>query len=207
MGEDSGLKAYSAVNGAHAHLVDLGDSPVGHRSGVMQSPDLDDLLVAQCFGSASHMPPRFGRLQSRFGAFDDSLAFVLGEGAGKIEEHPSLRGGAVQLLGEASESYVVLGELVDEAYEVFEVAAQSVQTPDDHGVAWAQGFEHPVEFGTACLRTAGVIYVYPLATGLLQRVGLEVGLLVDGADPGVSDVHGFNDVITVDGPTFVTRWF
>lgn len=173
----------------------------------MQPPDLDDLLVAQCFGSASHMPSCFGCPEPGFGAFDDSLAFVLCERSGEIQKHAALRCGAVQLLGEASESHSLFGEFVDESYEVFETAAQPVEPPHDHGVAGAQGFEHPVEFGTACLRTAGVIYVDPFASGLLQRVGLEVGLLVDGADPGVSDVHGFNDVITVDGPTFVTRWF
>lgn len=207
MGEDSDLSVYRSVDGAHTHLVDLRDPLVGHRSGCVQSLDLHDLIIRQCFGSAANVPSGFGRLQSCFGSLDDSLSLVLGERAGKIQEHTSLCGGAVQLLGQASESHSLFGELVDESYEMFEAAAQSVQSPDNDGVAWAQGFEHPVEFGTACLSATGMIHVDPFASGLLQRVGLEVGLLVDGADPRVSDVHGFNDVITVDDPTFLTRWF
>ena len=59
----------------------------------------------------------------------------------------------------------------------------------------------------AGFRSAGMIHVDPFASGLLQRVGLEVGLLVDGADSSVSDVHGSHDVITVDDHTFVTHMF
>lgn len=83
--------------------------------------------------------PRFGCLEPGFGAFDDSLAFVLCERAGKIQKHSALCGGAVQLFGQAPGSYAVLGELVDEPYEVFETAAQSVQAPDDHGIAGGEG--------------------------------------------------------------------
>lgn len=121
MGEDSGLSVYRSVYGAHAHLVDLADSAVGHRPGGVQFPDLDDLFVAQCFGSATNVPSGFGSPESCLGSLDDAFSFVLGECAGKIEEHAALCGGAVQLFSQASEAYVVLRELVDELYEVFEV--------------------------------------------------------------------------------------
>ena len=87
----------------------------------MQFPDLDDLFVTQCLGSATNVPSGFGSPESCLGAFDDAFSFVLGERAGEIQKHAALRCSAVQPFGQASEAYVALRELVNELYEVFEV--------------------------------------------------------------------------------------
>jgi hypothetical protein len=63
-----------------------------------------------------------------------------------------------------------------------ERAAEAVQLPDDQSVAQPELVEELLEGGPVGAGAAGGLGEHPIAAGGLQRVDLEVGLLVDGGD-------------------------
>jgi len=75
--------------------------------------------------------------------------------------------------------------------------AEAVEPPHDEGVAGAKVVEHPVELGPVVERPAGLVGPHPDAASRLQAVGLKVRLLLDGADPGVTEL--------VSHPTSVSK--
>jgi hypothetical protein len=66
-------------------------------------------------------------------------------------------------------------------------AAEAVQLPDDQGVAGAQLVQQLLEGGPVGAGAAGRLHKDAVAAGALQRVDLEVGLLVGGGDASVAE--------------------
>jgi hypothetical protein len=87
--------------------------------------------------------------------------------------------------------HALLGQAGDGVDQVAEAAAEAVQPPDHEGVAGAELFQGPVQRGALGEGAGHGVEVDPagLDAGGLEGVALEVGVLVEGRDPPVANVH------------------
>jgi len=90
--------------------------------------------------------------EPRHRALPRNLALKLGEGPEEVKRQPSLCGGGVDAFGETDELDAALIERFDLGDQVFQRAAEAVQTPDDEGIALAEVLQALIELRTArCL--------------------------------------------------------
>jgi hypothetical protein len=128
-----------------------------------------------------------GRGQPGARALADQVAFELGQGGEHVEDELAARGGGVDRLLEAAEPDPTVGQSGDGIDQVPEGAAEAVQFPDDQGVAGPQLVEELLEGGAVGAGAAGRLGEHSVAPGTLERVDLELGLLVGGGDAGVAE--------------------
>jgi hypothetical protein len=121
------------------------------------------------------------------GPFADQVAFELGQGREHMEDQLAARGGGVDRLMEAVEPDAALGQSGDGVDQVAQGAAQAVEFPDDRGIAGAQLVQDLVEGGAVGAGAAGRLGEHPIAAGGLQRVDLELWLLIGGGDAGIAE--------------------
>ena len=75
--------------------------------------------------------------------------------------------------------------------EVLERSAQSVEPPDDEGVAGTKQFLDLVEPRAGRDGATDLIDNHLVAAGALERVALQVGILLEGRHPSIADFHGW----------------
>ena len=126
------------------------------------------------------------------GAFGHQGVFELGDGAEDLEEHPPDRGGGVDALVEHDQVDVVVVQLLGEVDELFQRPAEAVALGDHELVGGAQPAQRFVELGPAGELARRLVGEDALAAGGAECVGLGVGVLVAGGDPGVTDPHGLD---------------
>jgi hypothetical protein len=93
----------------------------------------------------------------------------------------------VDRLLEAAEPDAAVGQAGDGVDQVVQGAAEAVQFPDDQGVAGAELVQELLEGGASGAGAAGRLDKHSIATGGVQRVNLELGLLVGGGDAGIAE--------------------
>ena len=71
-------------------------------------------------------------------AFADEVAFELGQGGKDMEDQLAARGGGIDRLLQAAEPNAALGQSGDGVDQMPQGPAQSVELPDDQGVAGPQ---------------------------------------------------------------------
>jgi hypothetical protein len=83
-----------------------------------------------------------------------------------------------------------VGQGADGVDQVAQRPAQPVQLPHHQGVARAQLVEDLVQRRSGGQGAAGGVEEDPVAAGRLQRVDLQVGVLVAGRDAGLAEEVG-----------------
>jgi hypothetical protein len=104
-----------------------------------------------------------------------------------VEDELAARGGGVDGLLQAVEPDATVGQAGDGVDQVAQGPAEMVKLPDDQGVAGAELVQDLLEDGAVGGRAAGGLDKDPVAAGALQRVDLQVWLLVGGGDAGVAE--------------------
>lgn len=97
-----------------------------------------DLRRRKCRRTAPLSPSRSRSLESRVRPLADQFAFELHDRAEDIEDQSTPRGCRIHRLLQGAEADVVLGQAVDDLDQVAEVPAESIEVPDDQGIAGAQ---------------------------------------------------------------------
>lgn len=124
-----------------------------------------------------------GRGQAGLGALSDQLAFELRQGPEDVEHQFAARGSRVDVLRQAAEPDVALGQGVHGVDEVTQRAAEAVQAPHDHGVAGSRLVEELGQLAAFIERPRRPVGEDPVAPGRLEGVGLQPGVLLHGRDP------------------------
>jgi hypothetical protein len=145
-----------------------------------------ELVAGQRRRSAAVAAAGPGRGQPRGRAFADEVAFEFGQGREHVEDELAARGGGVDRLLEAAEPDPAVGQAGDGVDQVAERLAEAVEFPDDEGVARAQLVQDLLKGGSVGAGAAGGLGEHPVATGALQRVDVELRLLVGGGDAGIA---------------------
>ena len=166
-----------------------GDLAYRHRFRPVQPPHLPDLFPVELGGPSALPSSGAGGFESGAGAFADQVAFELRQRPEDVEHERAARCARVHRFGQGAEPHSPLVERDHQVHQVLHVPAEPVELPHDHGVTLAQQVEHVVEFGTVGPRAGGHVGEDPVAPGPLQRVPLQVGGLVVGADSCVSVDH------------------
>ena len=91
-----------------------------------------------------------------------------------MEDQFPTRSGGIDLLGERAEPNSLLLEFGDDLDQVFEGAAESVQSPDNQRVSLPYVEEGVVESSATLLRSGDDIGVDRLATIVRERILLEI---------------------------------
>src|SRR3546814_11019885 len=80
--------------------------------------------------------------------------------------------------------------------QLLERAGEAVELPNNQRVACAQHvFQNARQFGPVIARARRLFGEHPLAAGPPQRIELELGVLVAGADPGIADPQERKSVV------------
>lgn len=189
--------AYGLVDGVPADLVLVGDLLHGEGSALIEFADPCALLLGELGGSAALVASGPGRLQSRVGAFPDQVALELRHRGEHVEDQDPAGRGGVHVLRKAFEPHSPGLQQVHQVDEVLHAPAQTVELPHDERVPVADHIEQAVQFGPVRLRARRVIGEQPFTAGLVERVGLQPLVLLQGAHPGIADDHAGSFPTTV----------
>lgn len=152
--------------------------------------DRPTFIIAAIWSTVTVLDPYSLRTSlTCFPSSSDQVAFELGEAVEDVEHERAAGSARVDRFGQGAELHSPLVECGHQVDEVPHAPAEPVELPHDDGVALAQQVEHVVELGTVGPRAGGHVGEDPVASGLLERVLLQVGGLVAGADPRVSVSH------------------
>jgi hypothetical protein len=127
-----------AVDRGAADAEGLGDRRHRVLPGRVQLLGHLELVGGHHRGPAATAATGPGGRQPGAGARADQVASELGQGGEAVEDQLAARGGGVDLFLQAAEPDLALGQAGDRVDQVAQGAAQSVQLPDDQGVAGAQ---------------------------------------------------------------------
>jgi hypothetical protein len=95
--------------------------------------------------------------------------------------------GGVDRLLETAEPDAALSQPGDGVDQMPQGPAEPVEFPDDQGVAGAELVQELREDRPVAAGAAGGLGEHPIATGTLQGVDLELGMLVGGGDAGIAE--------------------
>ena len=96
----------------------------------------------------------------------------------------------VELLGQRAEVDLLQPQAVDGAHHLDERPAQPIELPHHKHVGGSEVGERRLELRTLGPGLAGLLLLEQLlAPGALQRITLQVEVLVEGGDAGISDEH------------------
>lgn len=168
------------------------------RPGTRLLPLLDqlarvlDLVRAELARAAHVLPAPPGCVHPGAGALRDQRPLELSHGPDHVEGEtaPGRRG--VDGFRQRGEARARLAEPVEKLDQARERAPEAVQLPDHQHVAAADPPERLREAGAGILRARDpLILIDGLAPGRLERMALQVEILLVGGDAGISDLHGW----------------
>ena len=174
-----------AVEGAPADTDgrrDLGDGvpAVEHLTG-------DAQLCRSHYAGPAPDPPASPRgCQALEGGLRDQVGEHLVLGRQDVEQEPAGRGRGVDPLVQHHQIDPALVQLPGQLGEVAHRAGQPREPGHHDLVAGAQLLVEAIPIGAACELARGLVQEHPLTPGDAQSVELAVGVLLSGADPGVS---------------------
>ena len=123
------------------------------------------------------------------GPLADQVPLELGQGTEDVKDELPAAGGRVDRLLEAAEADLPRLQDGDRLDQVLERAPQPVELPNDESVAGPEEGDHFGQSDAFVLDTAGDVGEELLAAGLLERVLLEIEVLVLGRDTRIADEH------------------
>jgi len=109
------------------------------------------------------------------------------EGPEDREDEFAARRRGVHALGEGAKADALLGEILNQRYQVLERPAQAVQPPHDHRVAGSELVQEPVELGSPVKRPRSLVGEDLHAPSGLQRIELERCILIGRRYPCVPE--------------------
>lgn len=179
-----------AVEGDPADTEALGDLGHGDVAGSQKGARYLEVPLREGFGPAALTPASEGSLQAFHGAFAVEVEEVLSHGPMHLQGEASVGSGAVELLGQGAEVDLLDPETVDRTHHLDEGAAQAIELPDHQDVCGTEIGEGGLELRAFGPSLAALLLLEdPLATGLGQRIALQVQVLILGRDAGISDEH------------------
>jgi hypothetical protein len=113
-------------------------------------------------------------------AFHDEFSFHLGETGHDVKQEPPGGRCRIDAVGQALEVNLPFSQLRHQVNQSFYAAAKPVELPDNQSVTLAQDIEHGVEAGALGTQAADLVGIDLFAPGLLQRLLLQVQILVLG---------------------------
>ena len=150
---------------------------------------MGDLLRRE-LGLAAHLHPTGDRRRAaRFRAFLNQRAFQFRQYPDHLP-HGAARGRrGVNRFRQGTEGHTPRFQVIQEADQVAQRAAQPVKLPDDKCIILGERLETLHQFRALDMRTRGLVSEDALAPCLLEGGKLQVGVLVFGRDPRVADVY------------------
>jgi len=132
-------------------------------------------------------PLEFGAPHAGSHPLDDQVAFEFGDGADDDDERPAERTAGVDVLAEANELDLQMGEFIEHLEEVADRPCHAVERPDHHDIepAATSVCQQLIEAGALCFRTADLVGVLvddleaTLRGEAAQIVQLGFGVLID----------------------------
>jgi hypothetical protein len=189
-GRNNGVDSPSsqmAVEGGTADFDDGRNGAEGVFSAVVELAGDGQLVGGHGARTAPDAAASPGGGESRRGALADQGGLEFGQGAEDVEDQATGRGGGVDAFSEGAEPDLAGREVGDGGDEMAQVPPEPVESPHDERVTGPKMIEHPVELRALLERAAGLVRPHPNAPGGLKGVGLQVRLLLDGADSGVAE--------------------
>lgn len=137
-------------------------------------------LVRESIRASPEPSPGLGCVQAGLRTLPDQVALKLGEGGGYVEDEPTLTAGDVNGVVQALEGHAFFHELLNEHDQMFEGASEPVEFPDDDVVAFAHLRQQSAKFHAFGFCAADLFMEDLLAVLLLERIELEIQVLVPG---------------------------
>lgn len=125
------------------------------------------------------------------GAFADEVALELAEGAEEVEGQAAAGGRRVDGFGDGLEAHAACLKVGDGLDQVRQGAPEPVELPDDEHVAVTEEGQRVSEAWPLGASARGLVLEDRRAAGGGEGVALQGGVLIAGADAGVTDAgHG-----------------
>ena len=176
-----------AVDGRPGHPEGVGDLLHGVLPRVVHRPGLSRVGRAHLEPRPAHAAPGAGSGEPVDGAFDDQVVLELGDRSQHVEEQPAAGGGGVDPLGQGAQPHLPGLQLISERLEVAHRPAEPIQLGDHQGVPGPQVAQRLLQRRALGQRPRRVVDEDLLAPRRRKGVGLRLGMLVAGGDPGISD--------------------
>src|SRR3546814_6312751 len=114
----------------------------------------------------------------------------LRDGAEHVKGEHATRRCRVDALGQRHQPDLLALQILGRGDTLLERAGEAVELPNNQRVACAQNaFQNARQFGPFIARARRLFGEHSLAAGPPQRIELELGVLVAGAEPGIADPH------------------
>jgi hypothetical protein len=123
---------------------------------------------------------RSRRRQSSLSALTDEVALELRQRPEQMEDKATATGRGVDLLLQAAQTNANSLQPLDQSDQILEGPTQPVHPPDNYGVACAQNLHQGNKANALGLGSTCGVFKHTFATGLLQRIPLQVQVLVVG---------------------------
>jgi 5-methylcytosine-specific restriction enzyme subunit McrC len=140
--------------------------------------------------TTTQTPTRSSRLQPRPRAFADEFPLELRDGSKDMKEQHAIGCRRVDVLLNALEANASSLQIVDALDQILQRPPQAIQFPHHERVALPCELERRLETFTLTRRAAGDISKDLGTTELLERIALQLELLILSADSSVPDEHG-----------------
>lgn len=147
-------------------------------------------LLRRQLGLAAHLHPTGDRRRAaRLGTFLNERAFQFRQYPDHLPHRAACWGRGVNRFRQRPEGDAPRLEVVQQADQVPQRAAQPVKLPDNKCIILSERFETLCQFRAPDMRSRGLVNKDALAPCLLEGGKLQVGVLVFGRDPCIADVH------------------
>ena len=126
--------------------------------------------------------------KARARALADEFTLEFGQCRHEMEDEPSSGGTCVETLGERANADAACGQILDEADQMHQRAAEAIEPPDDQGIAGLKYSQSGIEAGTRMLGTGNPpILKDRCAARTTERIVLQVEVLLVRRDAGVTN--------------------
>jgi hypothetical protein len=183
--------AHDPVERRATHPETLGDVAdvvvaVGH-----ERLDHHEVLFGDLDGAAAGLATGTSGLEARHRAFTDEVAFELSQAREEVEDELAGGRAGIDLLGERDEPDTASFEVVHDAHEIRQRAAEAIETPHHQSIPLAQCLESVRQLGPISVLAARVFLVDGFTAVSLECIDLEIKDLIIRRYSGVADMHSW----------------
>lgn len=157
---------------------------------VVQAQHQGTLLVIEPLRAAALSTACPCRVEPGTGALADERALELGQRTEEVEHQLAAATGGVDVLAQAFQADARAVKPVNQRDQVLEGACQSVQAPHHDGVPAPGHLQQQRQPWTVSPRGAEAVLEQPFTARSVERVALQVQVLVIGGHAGVANQHG-----------------
>ena len=162
----------------------LGDVRIGqHRRGLAN--------VRRGHGGFATSPaaPRARGSQAGDGPLANEAMFELGQRAENVKHQSAAGTGGVNRLGQGPKADAPPIEVVNDVDQILQGAGQSIELPDQEGIALSEAAHTGSQFGPISKLAGDLLMEDLLAPAACEGIQLKLGVLILRADAGIANDH------------------